>query len=90
MVISPPKLNIQADTLNMQDEKPTVTCGPHMETRDDVIDPFYVTLNIQEHMLHKCMLDSRASHNFMLKVIMEKLGLDITMPYHYLYSFDAK
>ena len=34
------------------------------------------------------MLDSSASHNIMPKVIMEKLGLSITQPYHDLYSFD--
>lgn len=35
------------------------------------------------------MLDSRASHNFMPKATMEKLGLDITRKYHDLYSFDS-
>ena len=34
------------------------------------------------------MLDSGASQNLMPKAIMEKLGLDITHPYHDLYSFD--
>ena len=34
------------------------------------------------------MIDSRASHNLMPKAIMEKLGLDITRPYHDLYSFN--
>jgi len=29
-----------------------------------------------------------ASHNLMPKSIVEKLGLDITRPYHDLYSFD--
>ena len=35
------------------------------------------------------MLDSGASHNLMPKVVMEKLGLDITRKYHDLYSFDS-
>jgi hypothetical protein len=35
------------------------------------------------------MLDSGASHNLMPKVIMEKLGLDITRRYKDLYSFDS-
>jgi len=34
------------------------------------------------------MLDSGASHNLMLKAIMEKLGLEITHKYDDLYSFD--
>ena len=35
------------------------------------------------------MLDSGASHNFMPKVIMERLGLEVTRPYKDLYSFDS-
>jgi hypothetical protein len=36
------------------------------------------------------MLDSGASHNLMPKIVMEKLGLQITRPYHDMYSFDAR
>ena len=36
------------------------------------------------------MLDSGASHNLMPQAVIEKLGLEITKPYHDLYSFDAK
>ena len=35
------------------------------------------------------MLDSYASHNLMPKVVMERLGLEITNPYKDLYSFDS-
>jgi hypothetical protein len=36
------------------------------------------------------MLDSVASHKLMPKKIMEKLGLEITRPYHDLYSFNSR
>jgi len=36
------------------------------------------------------MLDPDASHNLMPRVIMEKLGLYVTRPYKYLYSFDSR
>jgi ribonuclease HI len=36
------------------------------------------------------MLDFGASHNVMPKMIMERLGLQITRPYGYLYSFDSR
>lgn len=39
-------------------------------------------------VLHNVMFDSEASHNLLHKAIMEKLGLDITIKYHELYSFD--
>jgi hypothetical protein len=51
--------------------------------------PFYISLNIHKKTLHNEMLDSCASHNLMPKDVMEKLGLDITRPYKYLYSFDS-
>ena len=35
------------------------------------------------------MLDSGASHNLMPKNIMEKMGMDITQPYHDLHLFDS-
>jgi hypothetical protein len=78
------------DTINMQDESPTIVFGPHIDDKEEFVAPFYVTLNIHDKMLHNCMLDSGASHNLMPKVVMEKLGLEITRPYHDLYSFDAR
>jgi hypothetical protein len=40
--------------------------------------------------LHNAMMDSRASHNLMPKVVMDQLGLDITRPYKDLFSFDSR
>ena len=51
--------------------------------------PFYVSLNIHDLILHNAMLYSGASHNLMPKVITDKLGLDITRPYRYLFSFES-
>jgi hypothetical protein len=80
----------QPDTLNVQDECPTIVFGPHIDEKEYYVAPFYVTLNIHDKMLHNCMLDSGASHNLMPKIVMEKLGLEITRPYHDLYSFDSR
>ena len=41
-------------------------------------------------MIHKCLLDSGASHNLMSKAVMEALGLSITKPYQDLYAFDSR
>ena len=40
--------------------------------------------------LHNALLDSGASHNLMPKVIMERLGLQVTRPYKDLFSFESK
>jgi hypothetical protein len=69
---------------------PTIVFGPHIDDKEESIAPFYVTMNIHDKIMHNCMLDSGASHILMPKVVMEKLGLEITRPYHDLYSFDAR
>ena len=74
----------------MEDESLTITIGPHTEDRTDTSPPFYISLNVHENVLHNCLMDSGASHNVMPKVVMKELGLDITRPYHDLYSFDSK
>jgi ribonuclease HI len=79
-----------ADVINLQDEKPTIMFGLHIENAKDYVAPFYITLTVHDHLLHNCMLDFGASHNLMPKVIMEKLGLEITRPYQDLYSFDSR
>ena len=52
--------------------------------------PFYISLRIHNMFLHNTMLDSRASHNLMPKVVIDNLGLHITRPYKDLYSFDSR
>jgi hypothetical protein len=80
----------QANVINLQDEKPTIMFGPHIENSKDYVAPFYITLTVQDHLLHNCMLDSGALHNLLPKIIMENLGLEITRPYQDLYSFDSR
>jgi hypothetical protein len=89
-VIGISKLESQSDILNLEDDKPKITFGPHFEEAKDTVAPFHITLNVYDQLLHNCMLDSRASHNVMPKIIIDKLGLQITRPYKYLYSFDSR
>jgi hypothetical protein len=89
-VINFSDVECQADVINLQDEKPTIMFGPHIENNKDSVAPFYITLTVHDHLLHNCMLDSIASHNLMPNIIMEKLGLQITRPYQDLYSFDSR
>jgi ribonuclease HI len=78
------------DLVNLQDEKSAVILGPMVEDRDDSCPPLYTSLNIHDKVLHKFLMDSRASHNLMPKTVMEELGLEFTKAYHDLYSFDSR
>ena len=86
-------LNIEenSDIVNLNDDQPWLIFGPKIEGRyqEGPVPPFYVSLNVHEKILHNAMHDSGASHNLMPKAVMESLGLEITRPYKYLYSFDS-
>jgi hypothetical protein len=79
-----------SDSVNLQNENPSVILGPMVEYRDDSSPPFYTSLNIHDKVIHNCLMDSRASHNLMPKSVMDELGLEITKYYHDLYSFDSR
>ena len=61
-----------------------------IENYEDNSSSFYVSLTIHDKILHNYLLDIGASHNLMPKVVMDELGLDITKPYHDLFSFDSR
>jgi hypothetical protein len=79
------------DSLNLQDDHPTIMFDPKIEYINDTEDvpPFYISLGIRNLYLHNAMLDFGSSHNPMPKFIMDNLGLDITRPYKDLFSFDS-
>jgi len=78
------------DSNKLQDEKPTVISGPLIEDRDDSSPPFYTSLIIHDKVMHNCLMDLRASHNLMPKIVMDELGLEITKNYYDLYYFDFR
>ena len=63
---------------------------PHVNEIYGNTTPFYVTLSVHGKLLHNCMLESRSSHILIAKVIMEQFDLDITNPYHEIYSCDSR
>ena len=68
-----------SDMVNVEDDYPELIFGPATEeSEENEVPPFYLSLRVHEFILHNAMLDSGASHNLMPKVVMEKLGLDIT------------
>ena len=50
----------------------------------------YITLMINELLLHNCMLDSRASTNVMSLTVMNQLGLKTTQPYRNVCIMDSR
>jgi hypothetical protein len=52
--------------------------------------PFYLSLLMDDKVLHNCMLDSGESSNVMTKKVMEQLNLGISRPYHNICAMDSK
>ena len=85
--LEPNAIQASTDYVNLQDDQPTVIFNPMIGNCEDNSPSFYVSLTIHDKILHKYLLDTEANHNLMPKAVMDELGLDITNPYHDLFSF---
>ena len=79
------------NTVNLNDDKSKKKNWPEVDgkSQDGGVPPFYISLKAHDKILHNAMLDLGALHNLMPKVAMEKLCLEVTRLYKYLYSFDS-
>jgi hypothetical protein len=41
-------LESHSDVINLEDDKPNITFGPHFEGARDTVAPFYITLNVHD------------------------------------------
>ena len=61
-----------------------------VDPRKEDHPPFYVSLLVNDLLLHNCMLDSCASSNVNTRKAMERLNLRIKRPYHNVCVMDAR
>lgn len=62
----------------------------HYDRRNGGHAPFFVSLVVNNLLLHNCMLDFGASTNGMPLKVMDQLGLKITRPYRNVCGIDSK
>lgn len=77
------------DRINHQDEEiklKDINCYMTNENHE----LFFLILDINDRLLHNCMLDSDASKNVMTKKVMEQLNLRISRPYHIICSMESR
>ena len=60
------------------------------ERKNDGHPPFYLTLHIQNMLLHNCMLDSGAAMNVIPLYVMKEMGLEVTRPYGNVCGIDSR
>lgn len=85
----PNEIPLQVDLINIEDDGPKIVMGTLTSGNDQLTPPLYITVELQNLHLHNCLYDSKACHSLIPLVVMENMGLDITRPYKYLYSFDC-
>jgi hypothetical protein len=81
---------------NIVDRQPTIAYQDapiilqNWDRGNEKNQPFFLSLLVNNKVLHNCMLDSGASSNVMTKKVMEQLNLRISRPYHNICAMDGK
>jgi hypothetical protein len=87
---------IENPSQNMVDRPPAVAYQDahvilqNMDRGNEKNNPFYLSLLMNDFILHNCMLDSGATSNIMTKKVMEQLNLRTSRPYHNICAMDSK
>jgi ribonuclease HI len=87
-VHEPPKSIIQKQPVVAYQDAPVILQNWDRTNQKNL--PFYLSLLVNDKVLHNCMLDSGASSNVMTKKVMEQLNLRISRPYHNICALDSQ
>jgi hypothetical protein len=87
-VHEPPKTVIQKQPAIAYQDAPVILQNWDRSNSKNL--PFYLSLLVNDKVLHNCMLDSGASSNVMTKKVMEQLNLRISRPYHNICALDSQ
>jgi ribonuclease HI len=87
-VHEPPKNVIQKQPAIAYQDAPVILQNLDRANQKNL--PFYLSLLVNDKVLHNCMLDSGASSNVMTKKVMEQLNLRISRPYHNICALDSQ
>jgi hypothetical protein len=84
----PPKSVIQKQPVVAYQDAPVIL--QNWDRTNEKNLPFYLSLLVNDKVLHNCMLDSGAISNVMTKKGMEQLNLRISRPYHNICALDSQ
>ena len=73
-------INNKNDVRN-NEESPIVYLGTPLNKNSNQVDPFYLTLLINNKLIKNCMIDSGAAVNIMSADVMKEIGLKVNTPY---------
>lgn len=70
------------------DPIPAIYLGSTITNNPSQVDPFYLTLTINNKMIKNCMIDSGAMMNIMPVGVMKELGMGVDTTFGKCYSMD--
>jgi hypothetical protein len=85
-----PKVEESFDLQDEPEDPPVILHAINYDKKNGGHAPFFITLVINDLLLHNCMLDSGASTNVMSLKVMNQLGLKITRPYRNVCGIDSR
>jgi hypothetical protein len=74
----------------LNEDAPVILQGMDQSRGNGSHQPFFISLLVNDLLLHNCMLDSGASSNVMTWKVMEQLNLKISRPYHNVCAMDSR
>jgi hypothetical protein len=84
-------INQPNQVVDDNEDAPIVLQSMNQEGRRNAShQPFFISLLVNDLLLHNCMLDSGASTNVMSLIVMNQLGLKTTRPYRNICAMDSK
>jgi ribonuclease HI len=84
----PPKVVVEKQPVVAYQDAPVIL--QNWDRKNEKNLPFYLSLLVNDKVLHNCMLDSGASSNVITKKVMEQLNLRISRPYHNICALDSQ
>jgi hypothetical protein len=85
-----PSQGISVEKPREEEDLPVILHSSNLDRRNGRHAPFFISLVVNELLLHNCMLDSGASTNVMSLEVMNQLKLEITRPYKNICGIDSK
>ena len=86
-----PEFTVELAHMQSSEKDPPVNIQSTIyERKNGGHPPFYLTLHIQNMLLHKCMLDSGAAMNVMPLHVMKEMGSEVTRPYGNVCGIDSR
>jgi hypothetical protein len=85
---APPKIFVEKQLVVAYQDAPVIL--QNWDRKNEKNFPFYLSLLVNDKVLHNCMIDSGESSNVITKKVMEQLNLRISRPYHNICALDSQ